>query len=151
MNPKLLAALLCLFLACTPPCHAGLWSWLRGKKPDEKIKEQSSEIFNKNKQSLFNSFHPVGTALEVKVHEVQIAWKNDIPSKDLKNMLGFGIVFTIYWRGPITTDGYTKVYAVYDAQVQRYVGSRVLATNGITNQQATEYAIDFFNGYLNGN
>ena len=55
---------------------------------------------------------------------------------------GADVTFTIYWKGPITSDGYTKVAAHYDAQVQRWTRTTILATNGITNGQANEAAFN---------
>ena len=87
---------------------------------------------NENKQNLFKAFHPVGTATKVEVHEVQIVWRNDRPSKNPNDMLGYGVRFTIYWRGPLTSDGFTKVVALFDNESQRWVQSQILATNGVT-------------------
>lgn len=99
--------------------------------------------FNANKQALFDSFHPVGTAKTVTVHDVSInGWKHGHPSDDANDIQQFTVRFTIYWEGPITTDGYTKISAVFDVETGRYVASQVLATNGITNKDAGDALLE---------
>lgn len=97
---------------------------------ETKIKNAITRDLQSNPKQLFDAFHPVGTGRSVKVHSVQVG----------RN--GADVTFTIYWRGPITSDGYTKVAAHYDAQVQRWTRTTILATNGITNGQANEAAFN---------
>ena len=97
---------------------------------ETKIKNAITRDLQSSPQQLFNAFHPVGTGKSVKVHSAQVG----------RN--GADVTFTIYWQGPITSDGYTKVAAHYDAQVQRWTRTTILATNGITNGQANEAAFN---------
>jgi len=97
---------------------------------ESKIKNAISESLRSHQQELFNVFHPIGTAESVKIHSIQV-YGNTVD-----------VVLTIYWQGPITTDGYTKVAMRYDGDVQRWTGYQIIATNGITNAQANEAAFD---------
>ena len=104
---------------------------------------------------IFNGFHPVGTAKGVTVHDVAITWKHGQPTNRLNDVQAYNVRFTLYWEGPITRDGFTKIGATFDAESQRWIGSQIVATNGVTNQQAGE-AIGQIGGamllqYLNDN
>jgi hypothetical protein len=56
--------------------------------------------------------------------------------------LGISTRFTIYWEGPVVKDGFTKVSATWDNESQRWSPGQIIATNGMTNQQATSLFID---------
>jgi len=97
----------------------------------------------KSKQELFNAFHPIGTAKSVVVHDVSIVgWKRGKVTGRNEDILQLTVRFTIYWEGPITKDGFTKVGATWDGESQRWLPGQILATNGMTNSQATEAFID---------
>jgi hypothetical protein len=107
------------------------------------LREQLQSGFDKNKQQLFNAFHPVGTAKSVVVHDVSLnGWKHGQATARPDEILGFSIRFTIYWEGPLVKDGFTKVAASWDNESQRWLPGQVLATNGMTNAQATSLFID---------
>ena len=142
-------AVISLLLALVMPTRAGILDFFR-KSPEDTLKAQLQAGFNANKQMIFNSIHPVGTAVRVEVHDVALVWKNGIASSDLKNLAGFVVRYTIYWQGPITTDGFTKVAAVFDCESQRYVSMNILATNGVTNADAWNAAGEFVGGYIDG-
>lgn len=116
-------SLLSVFFAITV-CLAGCDS------RESKIQNAITRDLQNSPQQLFNAFHPVGTAKYVKVHSVKVERQ------------GADATFTIYWKGPMTSDGYTKVAAHYDAQVQRWTHTAILATNGITNAQANDAAFN---------
>jgi hypothetical protein len=105
------------------------------------LKSEISNILNANRQQIFQAFHPVGTAQRIEVHDVNAAQGAAGPA-----LLEFR--YTIYWRGPVTTDGFTKVSQTYDFESQRCVNTQILATNGITKAEATESAIAFATGFL---
>ena len=106
--------------------------------------------FNANKQVMFNRIHPVGTATGVKVHEVSVEWKNGKPTNREKDVTQFTVRFTIYWHGPIIKDGYTKATQTYDEESNCWVGGQILSTNGVTNTEVRDGAIDFGIGFLRG-
>jgi hypothetical protein len=105
------------------------------------LKSEISNILNANRQQVFQAFHPVGTAQRIEVHEVNATQSAAGPA-----LLDFR--YTIYWRGPVTTDGFTKVSQTYDFESQRCVNTQILATNGITKAEATESAVAFATGFL---
>ena len=120
-----------IFLALTMPASSFGWPW--SQTPEQEITSLISKDLNRNKQAIFAAFHPVGTAKKIEVHNVQL----------LRNGgNAVSIRFTIYWQGPITDDGFTKVQAVYDLEVNRWTSSQVLATNGVTNAQTNRAAFD---------
>ena len=147
--PAFLVAL-CFVFAFPSSSPAGIFDWFSSKSPEDGIKTTLQRAMNESKQNLFKAFHPVGTATRVEVHEVQIYWKNNRPSKNFNDMLGYDVRFTLYWRGPLTSDGFTKVVMRFDNESKRWVQSQILATNGVTNEQAGEAAADFLKGLLEG-
>jgi len=147
--PVFLVALFLVF-ALPSPGRSGVFDWFSSKSPEDVITAALQRAMNENKQNLFKAFHPVGTATRVEVHEVKIYWRNNRPSKNLNDMLGYDVRFTLYWRGPLTSDGFTKVVMRFDNESKRWVQSQILATNGVTNEQAGEAAADFLKGLLEG-
>ena len=76
---------------------------------------------NEYKQEFFDAIHPIGTANRIKLNSMV----NNPPFLDLR--------ITIYWEGPITKDGYTKMAFRIDTEVDRITSVEVEDTNGITN------------------
>ena len=50
----------------------------------------------------------------------------------------FTVRFTLYWEGPVTTDGFTKVEWTCDTESRRRLRTQILASNGITNEQLSD-------------
>ena len=149
----LVAAVLCA------GCGGNASSSGHGGQPARRIEDviaaELEQALNQNKQMIFNGFHPVGTAKAVKVHDIAITWKHGQPTNRVQDIQAYNTRFTMYWEGPVTKDGFTKVSANFDAESQRWVGSQILATNGTTNREAGE-AIGQIGGailsnYLNDN
>lgn len=113
------------------------------------LKKEISSRLSANKQKLFDAIHPTGKAKEVRLHSVSSKWKTSKP-KSLKDLQGYTVVYTIFWEGPIIEDGYTKVASYFDADVDRFTGTQVLATNGITNSDAAEMITSFCQGFIGG-
>jgi hypothetical protein len=104
-----------------------------------RIQTELQPALEKNKQELFNAFHPIGTAKRLVLHDVAIGgWKHGNVSGRPQDILQFTTRFTIYWEGPITKDGFTKVAATWDCESQRWLPGKILATNGVTNSQAAD-------------
>lgn len=74
---------------------------------------------------IFHAAHPIGEATGLKVTAVG---HRHTPDRDLTD-----VSFTLFWRGPITIDGYSKMRLTLDDDSQAVVDLQVLATNGITN------------------
>ena len=110
---------------------------------DTQLQRELQTSFGHNKQQLFNAFHPVGTAKSIVIHDVAITgWKHSQVTGQIDDILGFSTRFTIYWEGPIVKDGFTKIAATWDNESQRWLPGQVLATNGMTNEQAANLFID---------
>ena len=150
MNFKIRATILTLLLAITPLGKAGIFDFFGNKSPEDQIKEGMNGILNKIKQEVFDKIHPTGTATKVEVHAVEIVWKNNKPSKNLNDILRFGVRYTIYWNGPITKNGFTKVSDIFDAESNRVVRREILETNGVTNADAVDVGIKILRDILNG-
>lgn len=118
------------------------------KKQSSDLKNYLSQNFEENKQDLFNCIHPIGTAKSVTIHEVAIKRKNEYPGYDSDSLLGFSVRFTLYWEGPITKDGYTKINLIYDAETKRYSSPQILDTNGVKNEEVNNAIINFGAGVL---
>lgn len=109
-----------------------------GHKPTQVEKAQT--YLSAHKQEWFDRFHPIGTAKSVTVHDVAIT--------NGPNGTQAVIRFTLYWEGPITKDGFTKIRAVHDKESNRIVRAEILETNGTTNRQAVENVAAFVGGFL---
>lgn len=104
-----------------------------------------------NKQAIFRSIHPVGTAKNIVIHDLTVtAWKNGRATNRYEDIRQFTTRYTIYWEGPIVKDGYTEVTQTFDTEVKRYVACKILATNGITNADAGDAALNFLGGFIEG-
>lgn len=113
---------------------------------EESIANGFEVLANQNRQQIFNYIHPIGDAKNVKVHDVIVtSWKRGRPTGRLDDILQIEIRYTIYWRGPLTTDGYTKISSIIDMETERFVGGQILSTNGTTNEQ-----VAFGFGYIGG-
>ncbi len=100
----------------------------------EELVAGMSSLLDQQKQQIFDAVHPVGKAKKVKLHELTIKWKNDKESNREEDILAITVRYTLYWEGPITTDGYTKISSTFDTESERWSG-QVLATNGTTNDE----------------
>lgn len=115
---------------------------------EDLIAAQIQAAVTANKQQIFDRIHPIGEAQSVKVHDVTItSWKHGQATNTPDDILQFTVRYTLYWKGPITTDGYTKITETFDTETGRYINSQILATNGSTNQEVGE-AIGYFGGAL---
>lgn len=119
------------------------------KNIEEQLQSRIQRDLNNHKDEYFKEIHPVGKAKSIKVHGVESQWTKNPPT-DMSELRSYVVRYTIFWEGPITKDGYTKMAALYDAEVGRYVAAEVLATNGTTNQDVGEIATNFLTGLLHG-
>ncbi|MCX6963571.1 MAG: hypothetical protein NTZ08_14170 [Verrucomicrobia bacterium] len=127
----------------------GLYEIAHPEDVETKIQADVQRKLDQNKQRFFETIHPIGKAREIKVHEVSTRWKKSNP-KNLKDLKGYSVVYTIYWSGLLTADGYTKAESYFDADVDRFIQTEVIATNGTTKSQAIGYATVFLTGFIGG-
>lgn len=107
--------------------------------PIEKILERRWRVYIRDAgQDIFNSIHPVGRATGTKLHDLEVKWRNDIRTNRESDILAIGVRYSVTWEGPINKDGFTKLYSVYDAELERIIGTDLLATNGVTNEDVGE-------------
>jgi hypothetical protein len=114
------------------------------------LEEEFAAVFqaaaNQKMQEIFNAIHPIGTAKRVVVHDVTITdWKRGQVTNRAEDIVQLTIRYTLYWQGPITTDGYTKIVHTFDVETERYTNCQILATNGATNGDVAETL-----GYIGG-
>ncbi len=110
------------------------------KNPSQAFGAKVSANLNSTKQQWFDHFHPIGTARNIVLHSA-----NDVKTPTGRQV---NARFTIYWDGPLTTNGFTKVQAVYDYESGRWIRPQILETNGVTNAQAAEGVGEFIGGAL---
>lgn len=92
-------------------------------------------------QGLFDAIHPTGKATSIKFHDVSIKqWKRGIDTNRYEDIVQYNLRLTLYWEGPVTKDGFTKLNFVYDAEAGRPVGMQILGTNGSTKVDAAKAA-----------
>jgi len=107
------------------------------------IANDMQRLANVQKQKIFQSIHPIGTAKSIVVHDVTItAWKGGNATSRFEDILQYTVRYSLYWEGPVTKDGFTKVSQTYDAETQRFVSFQILATNGITNENVAELGME---------
>jgi len=94
-------------------------------------------LFNA-RQEIFDGMHPVGSATDVRLHSLEIKWRNNVRTNREKDILGMAVRYTVFWDGPITKNGFTKLFSVYDAEVGRIIATDLLATNGVTTGDVAE-------------
>jgi hypothetical protein len=105
--------------------------------PEPRIEDvllsQLQPAFDANKQKIFDSIHPLGTAKSITIHDVTVdSWKNNQPTNREEDILQCTVRYTIYWEGGATSDGFTKISSTFDYESQRYLPMKILETNGIT-------------------
>lgn len=128
---------------------AATYAVLNPKDVEAELAARIQRDLSNNKDKFFNKIHPVGKATSIKVHEVKSHWKTTKP-RDLDDLVGFDVRYTIFWDGPIQKDGFTKLISTYDAEVGRYVDTNIIATSGITNDDAVNASISFLTGFVQG-
>lgn len=89
-------------------------------------------------QRIFNEIHPVGEVTGIKLHDLQVKWKGGVRTNQEADIVAIAVRYSIFWQGPINKDGYTKLFSVYDAELERITATDLLATNGITNGDVME-------------
>jgi len=118
-----------ILLSVQPSAHSGWFSSLFESKD-----QQLEKALNTIKQDFFDAIHPVGTAKSIKLNSTT----SNPPYLDVR--------MTIFWEGPITKDGYTKVVCRFDSEVGRITGLKVEDTNGLTKED-----VGFAAGAILGN
>lgn len=113
-----------------------------GHMTERQLENAFSEVLNENRDAIFNAIHPVGTAQSVTVHDVHVKWRRDEASEAPNEAENVTITFTLHWQGPVTRNGYTKFYVIYDFDVEDFIHQELVATNGITNEDIG-YAVGF--------
>ncbi len=93
---------------------------------------------NEHKQAIFDALHLAGTATSVKVTGATVGWKPGAARREWEDISSYTVQFVLYWRGPITTDGYTQVDWTYDTVVERFTNYRIVQSNGITKDDVTD-------------
>ena len=108
--------------------------------PTQQSRQQELEnTLNQARQEFFDAIHPVGTAKSIKINSLTA----NPPFLDVR--------MTIFWEGPITKDGYTKVAFRYDSEVERMLGLQVEDTNGLTKEDVGFAAGAILGSLLEGN
>lgn len=90
--------------------------------------------------ALFQSIHPVGQGVGIRVTGVDIDWKEGASRKDAKEIRKYTINYTLYWHGVLTRTGWTKMSMSYNANLGEVTDHRVVETTGTTNAQVNDVA-----------
>jgi len=106
-----------VLLSVQPSAHSGWFSLLF-----ESEEQRFESSLNTIKQDFFDAIHPVGTATSIKLNSTD----SNPPYLDVR--------MTVFWEGPITKDGYTKVIFRFDSEVGRITELQVEDTNGMTKE-----------------
>jgi hypothetical protein len=90
--------------------------------------------------ALFQSIHPVGTGVSIKVTEVAIDWKEGSSRKDAKDIRKYSIAYTLFWHGLIAPTGWTKMQLTYNANLGQVTDHKIVQTTGTTNSDVNDIA-----------
>ncbi len=93
-------------------------------------------------QEIFDAIHPLGEATGLKVHAVEHHETNTGDQVAIR--------LTLSWDGPITKEGFTKLILIYDMEAERYTDFQILATNGVTNEDAVTMLIGLAKRWKSG-
>lgn len=116
----------------------------KSRRAESVLQARLQTAFDQNRQKLFDSLYPAGSATGVTVHEVTVtAWKTGLPANRIGDIRQFTVRLTLYWKSPLRTDGYTTIRLVFDTAAGRCTEEQVLASNGAAGTEAGELA-----GYL---
>ena len=130
------------FAGCSRSPEAGEQQIVRA------LTDTAYENLNRNKQAIFSRIHPVGQATWAEVNEAAVSrWRNGEPTGRPKDVAAFDYVFTIHWDSPLVRNGYTRIFSRFDFTAGRTVEMRILETNGLTNQDASNL-VDLLGGLL---
>ena len=116
------------------PASAG---WLF-KSAEEKLQESVSTYLKANKQQIVEKYHLLATAKDVELQKFMLVDRNAQPTDKLENAIGYAILFTVFWEGPVTKDGYLKLNAFFDFSARTFTDVRVVQTNGVLNEDAAK-------------
>jgi len=131
---------------------SNVWTGITGPSTsvEQRIANNCQSLLTRDKQAVFDQLHPIGTAKSIVVHEVNVdSWKHGKATNQESDIIRFTVRYTLFWEGPITTDGYTKIESTYDMESQRWT-TKVLGTNGTTNEDVKSGAISFGVEFLKG-
>ena len=90
--------------------------------------------------ALFQSVHPVGQGVSIKVTDVDIDWKEDSSRKDAKDIRKYSIDYTLYWHGILKPTGWTKMRLSYNANLGQVTEHKVIQSTGTTNGDVNDIA-----------
>lgn len=113
---------------------------LVGCDSNSSVRDKVNTSLNVTKQKWFDRFHPIGTAKTIKLHETKV--ENTAQGKRTTAR------FTVYWEGPFTKDGFTKIQAIHDEESNRWVRAEILETNGTTKTQVLDGVGAFLDGFV---
>jgi len=118
-------------------------STLRGEGTKEEEFKEYSEKFQSGiaswlkckKQNILDSYLPYATASDAKLHEF-LYIDSDYKPKEKPPFGGFVISFIIFWKSAEVTDGYLKLFAIYDNSLKSFSKIEVSTTNGRLNENS---------------
>ena len=104
--------------------------------------------FAQDKQERYEKVHLAGEFGQAKndvIQDVSIQWKDGHPTENAADITAFTVDHTLYWRTPLTSDGYTRFSDSYDCSsgTPQLITSKIVATNGITIEGATNAVIEY--------
>jgi hypothetical protein len=86
---------------------------------EAELKTKLAVHLEAQKQEIFDKLHPGGTATSVKVHSLTLS----------TDFTEFKSTFTLYWKGLIEPNGYTKMECTYDLESDRFTAENIISTN----------------------
>jgi hypothetical protein len=106
------------------------------------------EKFGRDKQQRYEKIHLAGEFGHAKndvIQQVSIQWRDGRPTDNAADITAFTVDHTLYWQTPLTKDGYTRFTDTYDCSsgTPQLINSKIVATNGITVEGATNALIEY--------
>jgi len=105
------------------------------KESSEKFQRAIASWLKGKKQEILECYLPYATASDAKLHEI-LYIDSDYKPKEQPPFGGFAISFIIYWKSAEVTDGYLKIFAVFDNSLMSFSKIEVTTTNGRLNENS---------------
>jgi hypothetical protein len=143
----LFAACLCVFVIRASIVGRGSDSSAESRIRDTLV-SALQEKFGRDKQQRYEKIHLAGELGQAKndvIQDVSIQWKDGRPTDNAADIAVFTVDHTLYWQTPLTKDGYTRFTDTYDCSsgTPQLTNSKIVATNGITVEGATNALIEY--------
>lgn len=131
--PFACVAIITAIVMSAAPARAWWWS---SKNVQKESEQAISKMLDRSQQQIFSSIHPVGRSTGIVLDRLVLADASMKPTTSESSVAWCYFQFTMFWKGPVNQNGKTVVGTLVNTKTGEIVNTKVLETNGITNEQA---------------